>query len=136
MKAARSPAPCARFLNKTIDSLQNATVPSLDPAGKARLKEIDRRRSPAHHEVSENVLDATNAYELVLTMNPNRRSPPSASPPHALPPKRKAAKLADSPCKPHLHRRHDLISTTPAFANKSGAPTHPRHPRPPRQSAR
>ncbi len=55
-----------RFLTKTIDSFKRHGA-ELDPAGKARLKEIDVALSELTTKFGENVLDATNAYELVLT---------------------------------------------------------------------
>jgi len=55
-----------RFLTKTMDSFKRHGA-ELDPAGKARLKEIDVALTEATTKFSENVLDSTNAYELVLT---------------------------------------------------------------------
>ena len=55
-----------RFLTKTIDSFKRHGA-ELDPAGKARLKEIDVALSELTTKFSEHVLDATNAFELVLT---------------------------------------------------------------------
>ncbi len=55
-----------RFLKKTIDSFKRAGA-ELDAAGKARLKEIDVALSDVTTKFSENVLDSTNAWELVLT---------------------------------------------------------------------
>jgi oligopeptidase A len=55
-----------RFLKKTIDSFKRAGA-ELDVAGKARLKEIDVALSEVTTKFSENVLDSTNAWELVLT---------------------------------------------------------------------
>src|SRR5438067_1733621 len=55
-----------RFLTKTIDTFKRHGA-ELDPAGKARLKEIDVALTELTTKFSENVLDSTNAYELVLT---------------------------------------------------------------------
>jgi oligopeptidase A len=55
-----------RFLTKTIDSFKRHGA-ELDPAGKARLKEIDVELTELTTKFSEHVLDSTNAYELVLT---------------------------------------------------------------------
>src|SRR5579871_5028448 len=55
-----------RYLTKTVDSFKRHGA-DLDPAGKARLKEIDVALTEATTKFSENVLDATNAWELVLT---------------------------------------------------------------------
>ena len=55
-----------RYLTKTMDSFKRHGA-ELDPAGKARLKEIDVALTELTTKFSENVLDSTNAYELVLT---------------------------------------------------------------------
>jgi len=55
-----------RYQTKTIDSFRRQGA-DLPPAGKARLKEIDVALTEATTKFSENVLDSTNAYELVLT---------------------------------------------------------------------
>lgn len=55
-----------RYQAKTIDSFKRHGA-DLPPAGKARLKEIDVALTEATTKFSENVLDSTNAYELVLT---------------------------------------------------------------------
>ncbi len=55
-----------RYLTKTVDSFKRHGA-GLDPADKARLKEIDVDLSEATTKFSENVLDSTNAFELILT---------------------------------------------------------------------
>ena len=55
-----------RFLIKTIDSFKRHGA-ELDPAGKARLSEIDIELSKLTTRFSQNVLDATNAFDLVVT---------------------------------------------------------------------
>jgi oligopeptidase A len=55
-----------RFLTKTIDSFKRHGA-ELDPAGKARLKEIDVALADITTKFAEHVLDATNAWELVLS---------------------------------------------------------------------
>ena len=55
----------ARFLKKTIDSFRRHGA-ELDPAGKQRQQEIDVELSKITTKFSENVLDSTNAYELVI----------------------------------------------------------------------
>src|SRR5665213_825843 len=55
-----------RFLTKTIDSFKRHGA-ELDPAGKERLKEIDVALTEATTKFSENVLDSTNAWDLILT---------------------------------------------------------------------
>ena len=55
-----------RYQAKTIDSFKRHGA-DLPAAGKARLKEIDVALTEATTKFSENVLDSTNAYELVLT---------------------------------------------------------------------
>jgi oligopeptidase A len=55
-----------RFLQKTIDDFRRHGA-GLDPAGKARLAEIDVELSKLTTRFSEHVLDSTNAFELVIT---------------------------------------------------------------------
>ena len=55
-----------RYLTKTVDSFKRHGA-DLPPAGKVRLKEIDVALTEATTKFSENVLDSTNAYELLLT---------------------------------------------------------------------
>jgi oligopeptidase A len=67
-----------RFLTKTIDSFKRHGA-ELDAAGKARLKEIDVALAETTTKFSEHVLDATNAWELVLTEESQLKGlPPSA----------------------------------------------------------
>jgi oligopeptidase A len=54
-----------RFLEKTIDDFKRHGA-GLDPAGKARLAEIDVQLSKQTTLFSEHVLDSTNAFELVI----------------------------------------------------------------------
>ncbi|MEO8661501.1 MAG: M3 family metallopeptidase [Bryobacteraceae bacterium] len=56
----------ARFLKKTIDSFRRQGA-DLDPAGKQRMSEIDVELSKVTTKFGQNVLDATNAFELVIT---------------------------------------------------------------------
>jgi oligopeptidase A len=64
--AAKSLDPTRRrFLTKTIDSFKRHGA-ELDPAGKKRLQEIDVALTEATTKFSEHVLDATNAWELVI----------------------------------------------------------------------
>jgi oligopeptidase A len=67
-----------RFLTKTIDSFKRHGA-NLDPAGKARLKEIDVALSEVTTKFSENVLDATNAWELVIAEEANLQGLPPAA---------------------------------------------------------
>ncbi len=55
-----------RYLTKTLDEFRRHGA-DLDAAGKARLKEIDVELTQLTTKFSENVLDATNAFELVIT---------------------------------------------------------------------
>jgi oligopeptidase A len=55
-----------RFLAKTIDSFRRHGA-ELGAADKAKLKELDVALAEATTKFSENVLDATNAWELVVT---------------------------------------------------------------------
>ena len=67
-----------RFLSKTLDDFRRHGA-QLDPAGKARLEEIDVELSKLTTRFSENVLDSTNAFEL-LVREPAKLAglPPSA----------------------------------------------------------
>ncbi len=55
-----------RYLRKTLDEFRRHGA-DLDAAGKARLKEIDVELTQLTTKFGENVLDATNAFELVIT---------------------------------------------------------------------
>jgi oligopeptidase A len=54
-----------RFLRKTMDTFRRHGA-DLDPAGKKRLEEIDVELTQLTTKFSENVLDSTNAFELVI----------------------------------------------------------------------
>ncbi len=55
-----------RFLTKTLDSFRRHGA-ELDAAGKTRLAEIDVELSRLTTRFAQNVLDSTNAFELVIT---------------------------------------------------------------------
>jgi len=55
-----------RFLIKTVDSFRRHGA-DLDPAGKARLEAIDIELATVTTKFSENVLDATNAFALIIS---------------------------------------------------------------------
>ncbi|MDP9053670.1 MAG: M3 family metallopeptidase [Acidobacteriota bacterium] len=55
-----------RSLKKTLDSFRRHGA-ELDPAGKKRMAEIDVELTKITTKFSENVLDSTNAFELILT---------------------------------------------------------------------
>ena len=55
-----------RFLHKTIDTFRRHGA-DLEPAGKKRLEEIDVELTQITTKFGENVLDSTNAFELVLS---------------------------------------------------------------------
>jgi oligopeptidase A len=57
--------PRRRFLDKTIESFRRHGA-DLDPAGKKRLEEIDVELTNLTTRFSENVLDSTNAFELLI----------------------------------------------------------------------
>ncbi len=57
--------PRLRFLTKTLDSFRRHGA-ELDAEGKARLSEIDVELSKVTTKFSENVLDSTNAFELLV----------------------------------------------------------------------
>jgi oligopeptidase A len=67
-----------RFLHKTIESFRRHGA-DLDSAGKKRLEEIDVELTQITTKFAENVLDATNAFELVLTQESDLAGlPPTA----------------------------------------------------------
>jgi oligopeptidase A len=55
-----------RYLRKTMDTFRRHGA-DLDPSGKKRLEEIDVELTQLTTKFSENVLDSTNAFELVIT---------------------------------------------------------------------
>ena len=55
-----------RFLEKTVSGFRRAGA-DLDEAGKKKLEELDVALTKATTKFSENVLDATNAFELLIT---------------------------------------------------------------------
>ena len=55
-----------RFLEKTVSGFRRAGA-DLDQTGKQRLEEIDVALTKVTTKFSENVLDATNAFDLVIT---------------------------------------------------------------------
>lgn len=54
-----------RFLRKTMDTFRRHGA-DLDPTGKKRLEEIDVELTQLTTKFSENVLDSTNAFELLI----------------------------------------------------------------------
>ncbi len=55
-----------RFLTRTLDSFRKHGA-ELDPAGKKRMAELDVELTKVTTKFSENVLDSTNAFELIVT---------------------------------------------------------------------
>src|SRR6185369_2195301 len=55
-----------RFLRKTVESFRRHGA-DLDPEGKKRLKEVDVELAQITTKFAENVLDSTNAFEMILT---------------------------------------------------------------------
>ena len=55
-----------RFLHKTMDTFRRHGA-DLDPAGKQQLEQIDVELTRLTTKFSENVLDSTNAFELLIT---------------------------------------------------------------------
>src|SRR5438067_792886 len=67
-----------RFLHKTIDTFRRHGA-DLDPEGKKRLEAIDVELTRITTKFSENVLDSTNAFELLITQeNELAGLPPTA----------------------------------------------------------
>src|SRR5580658_9398845 len=65
-EGSRLTGPHRRFLVKTMDAFRRHGA-ELDAAGKKRLEAIDVELTQLTTKFSENVLDSTNAFELVLT---------------------------------------------------------------------
>jgi oligopeptidase A len=65
-EAAQLSGARSRFLHKTIETFRRHGA-DLDPAGKKRLEEIDVELTQITTKFAENVLDSTNAFELLLT---------------------------------------------------------------------
>jgi oligopeptidase A len=76
-----------RFLKKTVSGFRRAGA-DLDPAGKRKLEELDVALTKATTKFSENVLDATNAFELVVS----DRAQLAGLPPSAVDAARESAK--------------------------------------------
>jgi len=67
-----------RYLHKTVDSFRRHGA-DLDAAGKKRLEEIDVELTRLTTKFAENVLDSTNAFELVISDEQDLAGlPPSA----------------------------------------------------------
>ncbi|WP_437587630.1 M3 family metallopeptidase [Sorangium sp. So ce1000] len=64
-EASALTGPRRRFLKKTLDDFRRSGA-ELDPAGKKRLSEIDVELATLTLRFSQNVLDATNAFEFVV----------------------------------------------------------------------
>ncbi len=61
-----------RFLHKTVETFRRHGA-DLPPEGKKRLEEIDVELTQITTKFAENVLDSTNAFELVLTTEADAR---------------------------------------------------------------
>ncbi len=77
-EARRFSGTMKRYLTKTIDSFKRHGA-ELDPPGKARLKDIDVALAEVTTKFSENVLDSTNAYELLITEEEKLKGLPPAA---------------------------------------------------------
>ena len=64
-EAARLSGSRDRFLKKTLDEFRRSGA-DLDEGGKARLNELNVQLAQATTKYSQNVLDATNAFELII----------------------------------------------------------------------
>jgi oligopeptidase A len=64
-EAAKLSGARSRFLHKTIETFRRHGA-DLDPAGKQRLEAIDVELTQITTKFAENVLDSTNAFELIL----------------------------------------------------------------------
>jgi len=80
----------ARFLKKTLDGFRRSGA-ELNDEGKQRLQEIEVELAQATTKYSENVLDSTNAFELVITDEAKL----AGLPPSAIEAAAESAKLKD-----------------------------------------
>ena len=64
-ESARLTGERRRFLQKTVENFRRHGA-DLDPAGKKRLEELDVELALVTTKFAENVLDSTNAFELIL----------------------------------------------------------------------
>ena len=98
-----------RFLHKTVDTFRRHGA-DLDPAGKKRLEAIDVELTQITTKFAENVLDSTNAFELVIT----NESELAGLPPTAVASARESAqrkglrRLALHPAGAELHGGDDV----------------------------
>jgi len=77
-EAARLTGERRRFLHKTVEAFRRQGA-DLDAAGKSRLEQIDVELTKLTTKFGENVLDSTNAFELVLPSEADLAGlPPSA----------------------------------------------------------
>ncbi len=65
-EGASLPPARLRFLTKTMDSFRRHGA-ELDPEGKKKLEELDVELATVTTKFAENVLDSTNAFELIVT---------------------------------------------------------------------
>ena len=76
-KSALSPVH-RRYLHKTVTGFRRAGA-DLDEAGKKKLEELDVALTKATTKFSQNVLDATNAFDLIVTRRVEARRSSSFS---------------------------------------------------------
>ena len=81
-----------RFLTKTVDNFRRHGA-ELDPAGKKKLEEMDVELTTLTTKFSENVLDSTNAWELIV----NDEKQLSGLPPSAVEAARASAESKGQP---------------------------------------
>ena len=95
-----------RLLTKTVDNFRRHGA-DLDPAGKQRLEALDVELSKLTIKFAENVLDSTNAFELIVT-DPRRPRRPATQRRSRRPRERRAqgqAKAGASPCRRRITSR-------------------------------
>ena len=124
-----------RFLTKTMDAFKRHGA-ELEPAGKKRLAEIDVELTKLTTKFSENVLDATNAFELLVT----EESKLAGLPPTAIAAARESARskglegwrftlqapsyialmtyLDDAEIRRRMYQAHSTRATTGAYDNR------------------
>ncbi|MCZ7677321.1 MAG: hypothetical protein M5U28_00485 [Sandaracinaceae bacterium] len=121
---ARALAPTRRrFLDKTLRELRRHGA-ELDEAGKAKLRELDVELAKLTTRFSQNLLDETNAFELVVTDEAKLAGLPESAPRRRAPPRaRRARRAGASRCMRRASSPSSPTSTTPRSAKRSGAPT-------------
>src|SRR5215468_5131435 len=101
-----------RFLDKTVDTFRRHGA-DLDPAGKKRLEAIDVELTQLTTKFAENVLDSTNAFELLI----ENEADLAGLPPTALASARQSAERKGKPGWRFTLQAPDYIAVMTYLAN-------------------